>query len=192
MEDLFYFTLKLLFLLFRNQSLFLSEGDVILSLKVPEARLCTGSFTPCVPYGSRPSGTPTVCDHSTVFTVFACGYLLSCVLICRNRILYGNPLYESVNNLAFVRVILQWRGAWIFYFSWITGLSENFYRIEENICFISSELFLKVLLVEVRSVMHYFCWMSFRAIRFNRTPYFEIHENFLSGSHTEVNRCNAF
>jgi len=63
MEDLFYFTLKLLFLLFRNKTLFLSEEDVILSLKVSEAWFCTGSFTPCVPYGSRPSGAPTVCSH---------------------------------------------------------------------------------------------------------------------------------
>jgi hypothetical protein len=39
MADLFYFTLKLLFLLFRNQTLFLSEGDVILSLKVSEVVL---------------------------------------------------------------------------------------------------------------------------------------------------------
>jgi len=107
MEDLFYFTLKLLFLLFRSQTLFLSEGDVILSLKVSEACFCTGSFTPCVPYGSRPSGAPTVCDHCTVFTVFACGYLLRCVLIRRNRILYGYRVYENVNTLAFVRAILK-------------------------------------------------------------------------------------
>jgi hypothetical protein len=123
MEDLFYFTLKLLFLLFRNQTLFLSEGVEILSLKVSEAWFCTGSFTPCVPYGFRPSGAPTVCDHFTVFTVFACGYLLRCVLMCRNKILYGHGVYESVNNLTFVHVISGCRGDRIFYFSWIAGLN---------------------------------------------------------------------
>jgi len=165
MEDLFYFTLKLLFLLFRNQTLFLSQMDVILSLKVSEAWFCTGSFTPCVPYGSKLSGAHTFCDNCTLFTVFAYSYLLRCVLICRNRILYGHRMNERVNNLAFVHVILECREVCIFYFSWITGLTENFYRIEENMCFISSE-FLSQSIARRSEVSNASIFlMSFQAIR---------------------------
>jgi len=103
---------------------------------------------------------------------------------------------ESVNNLTFVRAILQCWGACIFCFSWNTKLTEFFFfRIQEIMCFISSEFFSPQNIARRSEVSNAYIFVECHFVRFdsnqnstdfNRTPYFEFHQTFLRGFHTEI------